>query len=242
VADNAIYELADALERLRRSPFPVELNAVTRAFLERDAPLEAPQVARDMRALLHQHPPAAAIARLSADRHFNAMLRTTCVATRVDAGHANNALPQRAQATVNCRILPGHSKEEIRQTLIKIVNDAHLTVRYQSDAGEMSDRAPEARALPPPPIRSDVLAALDQVSAQLWPGVPVIPEMETGASDGIYTNAAGLPTYGVSGVMVDRDDVRAHGRDERLRESSFYTGLDFYGRILRTLSSSPATR
>jgi acetylornithine deacetylase/succinyl-diaminopimelate desuccinylase-like protein len=234
--DNAIYQLAAALGRLRDQPFPFELNAATRLYFERDAQIEPKDVAADMRALLGTTLDAQAAQRLSKDPHFNSVLRTTCVATRLDAGHANNALPQHAQAIVNCRILPGHSKEEVRQQLERIVADAQLKVQYVDKDLALRDVATDEKVAPPPPIRSDVLRALDRVAAQLWPGKPVIPEMEAGASDSIYTNAAGIPSYGVSGVAIDRDDVRAHGRDERLRLDAFYAGLDFYGRLLRELA------
>jgi len=235
--DNAIYELADALEKLRASPFPFELNPVTREFFARDAKVEPKDVAADMQALLGPTLDEAAAQRLAKDPHLNSVLRTTCVPTRLDAGHANNALPQRAQANVNCRIFPGHSKEEIRRELARKIADPGLTVMFVAPDGSRHDTAPEEKSPAPPPIRPEVLRALDEVSAKMWPGVPVIPEMEPGASDNIYTIAAGIPSYGISGVAIDRDDVRAHGRDERLRVSAFYAGLDFYGRILRALYS-----
>ena len=236
--DNAIYELTDALDRLKASPFPPELNAVTRSFFERDANIEPKDVANDMHALVGATLDQQAAARLSkVDARFNSVLRTTCVPTKLDAGHANNALPQRAAALVNCRIFPGHSKEDIRQALQKIVADDKLKVMFVADDQGLLDKAPDEKSPEPPPIRADVLKALDRISAQMWHGVPVIPEMETGASDSKYTNAAGIPSYGVSGVAVDRDDMRAHGRDERLRVTSFYEGVDFYGRILKILAS-----
>jgi acetylornithine deacetylase/succinyl-diaminopimelate desuccinylase-like protein len=235
--DNAIYELNAALDKLHDSPFPPELNAVTREFFARDAKIEPKDVAADMRALIGPQLDEAAAARLSKDSHFNSVLRTTCVPTKLAAGHANNALPQRATALVNCRIFPGHSKEEIRQALQKIVADDKIKIQFVDTEQNRRDTAPDEKSLAPPPIRADVLKALDQISMQMWHGVPVIPEMETGASDSIYTNAAGIPSYGVSGVAIDRDDVRAHGRDERLRVSSFYEGLDFYGRLLKILTS-----
>ncbi len=236
--DNAIYELNAALDKLRASPFPVELNQVTRVFFERDAGIEPKDVAADVHALLGPKLDVAAAERLSRDARFNSILHTTCVPTRLDAGHANNALPQHAAALINCRILPGHSKEEVRQALVRIVADDKLKVRYVATDQTRSDTAPDVQSLAPPPIRSDVLKVLDQVSAELWHGVPVIPEMETGASDSIYFNAAGIPSYGVCGVAIDRDDVRAHGRDERVRTSAFYEGLDFYGRVLKLLTSN----
>ena len=234
--DNAIYELVIALERLRAQPFPFELNAVTRAYFERDAAVEPKDVAADMHAVLGATLDSAAAQRLAKDARFNSVLRTTCVATRLDAGHANNALPQHAQATVNCRILPGHSKEEVRRDLARIAGDAQVRVLYVDKDLSLKETASDEQVAPPPPIRADVLRVLDKVSAQLWPGAPVIAEMESGASDSIYTNAAGIPSYGVSGFAIDRDDVRAHGRDERLRLNAFYAGLDFYGRVLRELS------
>ena len=235
--DNAIYELADALERLQKWQFPLELNAVTRAFFERDAALESKAVAADMHALLGQTPDSGAAARLSADARFNSILRTICVPTRLEGGHANNALPQRAQATINCRILPGHSAEEVRRDLVRIVADAKLQVRYVDSDDATHDAAPDSKAFAPPPIRADLLAAMDTVAAQLGPGVPVIPEMESGASDNVFTVAAGIPSYGVSGIAVDRDDIRAHGQDERLKVSAFDDGLDFYVGLLRELTS-----
>ena len=235
--DNAIYELGAALKRLEDAPFPFELNAVTREFFARDAKIEPQAVAADMRAILGATLDTEAAARLARDARFNSVLRTTCVPTRLAGGHANNALPQRAEAMINCRIFPGHSKEEIRQELARKIADPKLSVQFVNTDGSRSDVAPQDKAPAPPPIRPDVLRVLDHVSAQLWHGVPVIAEMETGASDSIYTNAAGLPSYGVSGVATDRDDYRAHGRDERLRISAFYEGLDFYGRVLRELTS-----
>ena len=166
-------------------------------------------------------------------------MRTTCVATRLEAGHANNALPQTARANVNCRILPGHSREEVRQTLIRIMADPRIVVRYVSSAGDVLDRAPEATALPPTLLRPEVMRPLERVAGEIWPGVPVVPTMATGSSDGVYTNAAGLPTYGVSGVAIDMNDVRYHGKDERVRVESFYRGVDFYYRYLKALTSSP---
>jgi len=235
--DNAIYHLSDALGRLERFQFPVELNEITRAYFERMATVESGQKAADMRAILNQPPDAGALARLSADPLQNATLRTTCVATRLDAGHANNALPQTAHAIVNCRILPGHAREEVRQTLIRVFADPKVEVAYVDQSGRVLDSAPNAQALPPVKLRPEVMDTLDKIAGEIWPGTPVVPTMSTGASDGVYTNAAGMPTYGVSGVAIDLDDVRAHGRDERLRVQSFFQGVDFYYRYLKTLTS-----
>jgi acetylornithine deacetylase/succinyl-diaminopimelate desuccinylase-like protein len=236
VPDNAIYHLVGALGRLERYQFPIELNDVTRTYFERMASLETGQHAADMRAILSETPDPAAAARLSLDPLDNATMRTTCVATRLDAGHANNALPQSAQANVNCRILPGHTREEIRQTLIRIFADSKVAVGYDNH-GHLLDSAPNDEALPPVKLRADVMQTLEKIAGEMWPGVPVIPTMSTGASDGVYTNAAGMPTYGISGVAIDTNDVRAHGRDERLRVESFYQGVDFYYRYLKALTS-----
>ncbi len=239
VPDNAIYHIADALEKLQHSPFPFELNAVTRAYFEQMAGLVDKKTGDEMRAILRTPPDPDAVARLSADARYNSMTHTTCVATLLSGGHASNALPQTAQANVNCRILPGHSREEVRQDLVRIFADPKVSVEYVNPAtGKTSPEAPETKALPPPPVRQDVMQPLRQVAGEMWPGVPVIPEMETGASDSIYTMAAGIPSYGISGAAIDSDDVRAHGKDERLRVSSFYDGVEFYYRYLRALTSA----
>jgi len=237
VPDNAIYHIADALTRLQRAPFPFELNEVTRTYFERRATLEIGQTAADMRAILRTPPDEEAIARLSRDARFNSTIRTTCVATRLSGGHANNALPQLAQANVNCRILPGHSAEEIRQKLIAIFADPAVSVRFVDSAYNVADRGPDKKAFPPVLPKPEILRPLERVAAEMWPGAPVIPDMETGASDSIYTIAAGIPTYGVSGAGVDQDDIRAHGKDERLRVESFYDGVEFYYRYLKALTN-----
>jgi acetylornithine deacetylase/succinyl-diaminopimelate desuccinylase-like protein len=237
VPDNAIYHVADALGQLERSPFPIELNAVTRTYFERRAPLESGQTAEDMKAILRTPPDAAAVARLSTDARYNSTIRTTCVATRLNAGHANNALPQLAQANVNCRILPGHSAEEIRQELVRIFADPKIVVRYVDDAGKVYDRTPEKKAFPPILPPEEILKPLARIADEMWNGVPVIPDMETGASDSIYTIAAGLPSYGINGVAIDQDDIRAHGKDERVRATSYYDGVEFYYRYLKALTT-----
>jgi len=236
-ADNAIYQMAQAILNISRYQFPFELNNVTRAYYERLATLYTGERAADMRGILASPPDPAAVKRLSRDPSENAVMRTNCVATRLEAGHANNALPQRATANVNCRILPGHSPEEVRQQLIKVIADAQTTVRYVADDGQVQDTAPDRRGYPPPPLRSEVGKPLEGVVAAIWPGVPVLPYMSAGASDSIYTMAAGMPSYGITGIAVDRDDVRAHGRDERVGVASFYTGNEFFYRYLKTITS-----
>lgn len=165
-------------------------------------------------------------------------MRTTCVATMLSGGHSLNALPQRAAANVNCRILPGHSQEEIRLSLVKIFNDPALSVRYLNTQGELSDHGSASKAMTPPPLRDDVMKSLRDVSARMWPGTTVIPIMETGASDSIYTMNAGIASYGISGVAIKRDDSRAHGRDERVGVGSFYDGLEFYYLLLKELTGT----
>ena len=235
--DNAIYELAEGLLRIGRHHFPFELNDITRGYFERMATVGHGQTAADMRAITRTPPDAEAVTRLARDPELNSMVRTTCVATRLEGGHANNALPQRAQAVVNCRILPGHSKEEVRQDLVRVLNDPAITVRYVADDGAVSDVAPEQRALPPSPLLPSMLEPLESTVAAIWPGLPVVPFMNASATDGIHTRAAGLPTNGVAGIAVDRDDVRAHGRDERVRVTSFYRGNEFFYRYLRALTA-----
>jgi acetylornithine deacetylase/succinyl-diaminopimelate desuccinylase-like protein len=167
-------------------------------------------------------------------------MRTTCVATMLSGGHSLNALPQRAMANVNCRILPGHSQEEIRASLVKIFNDPTLSVRYLNTQGELSEHGSDNKAMTPPPLRADVMTSLRDVSTKMWPGSTVIPIMETGASDSIYTMNAGIPSYGISGVAIKRDDSRAHGRDERVGVDSFYDGVEFYYLFLKELTGSNA--
>ena len=236
VPDNAIYHIADALARLEHYQFPLELNEITRAYFEKIAGVAPPGVAADMREALKPAPSAEAVARLSADPISNSTLHTTCVATRLEAGHANNALPQMARANVNCRILPGHSKEETRQELIRVFADSSIQVRYVADNGEASDTAPDRAPAKPEPMRADVLKPLEKIADRMWPSAPVVPTMATGASDAIYTNPAGIPTYAVSGIAVDLDDIRAHGKDERVRVRSFYDGVAMYYLYVKALS------
>jgi acetylornithine deacetylase/succinyl-diaminopimelate desuccinylase-like protein len=236
--DNAIYELSQALIRLEQHQFPFELNNVTRAYYEHLATVEPGQRAADIRGILKTPPDQDAIARLSKDPIDNSRIHTTCVATKISGGHANNALPGRAEAIVNCRILPGHSKQEIKQQLFDTFADSKIEMRYVNNAGEVRESIPDERAFAPPPPREDVFDSIKSVAARMWPGVPVFPTMATGASDGFYTMAAGLPTYGVSGVAIDRDNHREHGRDERVGIESFYRGVDFYYDFLKLLTSA----
>jgi acetylornithine deacetylase/succinyl-diaminopimelate desuccinylase-like protein len=229
--DNAIYELADGLTRLERYQFPFELNEVTRAYYGREAGIVGGSTGVDMKAIVQRPPDEGAIARLSAMPFYNARMRTTCVATRLEGGHANNALPGMARANVNCRILPGHTPDEIQATLEKVIDDPQIVVTQVSSPGS------RVKSNPLSPLRPDVMNALEKVTAEMWPGVPVVPVMDAGASDGAISRAAGFPTYGIPGVFMDVDDDRSHGRDERIRVTSFYEGVDFYYRLVKTLSS-----
>lgn len=225
--DNAIYHLAGGLMRLSHYQFPVQFNETTRAFFQRMSKIEQGQLAAELAGAAKNPPDPAAIKTLSESPYYNALLRTTCVATRLNAGHANNALPQDASAIVNCRIFPGGTQEATQKTLVRILEDAQIKV---------SAVAPPHTS-PASPLRKDVLEADEKVVGEMWPGTPVIPTMETGATDGYRLRDAGIPTYGISGVFIDMNDVRAHGRDERILESSFYEGVDFFYRYIKALSS-----
>jgi acetylornithine deacetylase/succinyl-diaminopimelate desuccinylase-like protein len=227
VKDNAIYHLAEGLTRLSKFDFPVRLNEVTSEYYKRMATLNSGQLAADMRAVAKNPPDRGAVLRLSKSPYHNALLRTTCVATLLEAGHADNALPQLARATVNCRIMPGDSPDEVRATLIRVLDDSKISV----------NAIDKAIASAPSPLMPDVMNAIERTTAQMWPGVPVVPLMSTGATDGLYLRNASIPTYGVSGFFVDVDDNRAHGRDERLGVKQFYEGREFLYRLVKALSS-----
>ena len=235
VPDNAIYHLADALGRLQKYQFPFELNAITRAYFEKLATLESAQTAADIRAMLATsgsgcHCSAVGIAGVElGDSHD---VRGHAPA----AGHANNALPQMAQANVNCRILPGHSREEVRQDLIRVFDDPKVTVKYVDNGGGIHSGAPDSKGPPPVALQPEVMKPLEREVAIYWPGTPVIPDMATGASDSVFTNAAGIPTYNWSAIELEVSDVRAHGKDERLPETSFYKGVQFWYDFLHMIT------
>jgi acetylornithine deacetylase/succinyl-diaminopimelate desuccinylase-like protein len=235
--DNAIYRLAEGLARLGKFAFPVELNEITRAMLDRSAAFHTGQEAADMKAAAQTPPDEAAVARLSGNPFYNAILRTTCVATRLDAGHANNALPQRARANVNCRILPGKEPEQIRETLVRVLADPQISVSFVEQRN--ADGKPIAPVrVPPSPLRPHVMNALESAVHSMWPGLPVLPVMDTGASDGKYLRMNGIPTYGISGVFLDLDNRRAHGQDENVRAEDFFEGVVFNYRLIKALSSA----
>jgi acetylornithine deacetylase/succinyl-diaminopimelate desuccinylase-like protein len=223
VKDNAITHLAGGLARLGAFDFPFKLSATTRAYFERMSEIETGQAAADMKAILRDPPDAAAIARLSANPLNNSSFRTTCVATMLDAGHATNALPQRARATVNCRILPGESVPEVQKTLERVMADDKIAVTPTH----------EPTLSPPPPLSREILAPVEAASAQMWPGVPVVPTMLVATTDGRFTINAGIPTYGVNGMFRDPDGSGVHGLNERIRVRSLYEGQEFLYRLVK---------
>ena len=235
--DNAIYHLARALERLQAYAFPVELNTVTRGYFEAMSRIETGQKALDLRGALKTPPDAVAVKRLSEEPLYNSLLRTTCVATMVNAGHAPNALPQRAEANINCRIFPGHTPAEIRAELVKVFADPKVEVQLLDSARQLNDAGLTEKSVTPPPLNDEVFGALGTVVGKIWPGIRVIPQMETGATDSKYTMAAGIPSYGFCGMGIDEDDVRAHGRDERIGVESFFTGVGFQYQYLKALTA-----
>jgi acetylornithine deacetylase/succinyl-diaminopimelate desuccinylase-like protein len=228
--DNAIYRLAAALDRLSHFDFPLQTDDVTRAYFREMAKVEDGVFRSDLKKIAGGSTEAAkdAMQRVAADSpRWNSMLRTTCVATELAGGHALNALPQLATANVNCRIFPGDSIESVMKLLRQVVADDQVAIHVQGDV----DVGPAS------PMRPDVLKAVARWSDTLWPGVLTIPVMSTGATDGRYLRIAGIPTYGVSGFFSDRDDVRAHGRDERMNVNSYYEGQNFLYELVKELAN-----
>jgi len=230
--DNAIYRLAAALGRLSVYQFPAQLNEITRASFATWSPLQAAAgertVAADMAAVAQPTPDTAAIRRLSdASPLYNAQLRTTCVATELAGGHAENALPQTATATINCRMLPGTPQDEVQRTLVRVVADTAVAVNVVQPA------VPSPLAA----LQPDVMDAVARVTKRLW-NIPVVPVMETGATDGLYLRNAGIPVYGISGVFVDINDIRAHGRDERIGVQNYYDGAEYIYQLVKAVTST----
>ena len=226
--DNAIYTLASGLTRLANSDFPVRLNETTHNFFEKVAESETDQVKSDIDGIFRNPPDTACARRLgSYSAYYNAMMRTTCVATMMSAGHAENALPQTAQAIINCRMLPDESQENVLTTLKNVLADQRISVTLINS----SFRTPVS------PLRDDVAGPVEHIAASMWPGVKVTPIMSTGATDGIYLRTEGIPVYGISGMFGDMDDVRAHGKDERISTKNFYEGTEFMYRFIKALSS-----
>jgi acetylornithine deacetylase/succinyl-diaminopimelate desuccinylase-like protein len=226
--DNAITRLAAALVRLSNHTFPLRLNDTTRAYFERAAQFEDEATAAEMRALLTDRPDPSgpSLGRLAANPVYNAQLRTTCVATMLEGGHAVNALPQLARAKVNCRIMPGEPVEEVEATLRRVVDDEQVAIT----------RLDQAVLSAPSALRPDIMGAIETLNAEFWPGAVVLPVMSSGATDGSYLRNAGIPTYGHSGLAGDIGDIRAHGRDERILKASLLTGDQYHYRLVKAVA------
>ena len=226
--DNAIYELSEGLARFGKHQFPAKLNEITRGYFQKSADLASGQDAADMRAVARgDTPDPQAAARLSAGSAlYNSLMRTTCVATRLEGGHATNALPQTARANINCRVLPGESIDGVRDEIAKAIANPNLSVTRTSDP------VPS----PPSPLRPDVVQAIDKLTAAAWPGIPVVPSMSTGATDSRFLRNVGVPMYGVSGLFLDPADNRSHGLNERMPVKSLYDGHEFLYRLVKELA------
>jgi acetylornithine deacetylase/succinyl-diaminopimelate desuccinylase-like protein len=215
------------------------MNEVTRSYFLQSASLTTGQLSADLRGAARQPPDPAAIQRLSNLPYYNSLLRTTCVATMLIGGHAPNALPQMARATVNCRIFPGEDPEEVRKTLERVVGDTQIKVTAIEDHTSDGKSATVA-AVPPSPLLPEVVSAYRATLGAMWPGLPVVPTMSTGATDGKYLRTAGIPTFGIACMFFDMEDDRSHGKDERVGVQDFYDGIEFGYRFVKTLSSEPA--
>ena len=218
VKDNAIYHLAAGLTRLSEYEFPVQTNDTTRGYFSRMSSIVGGESGVAMKALVNDPADAKAAAILSQDPRLNAMLRTTCVATLADAGHATNALPQRARANINCRIFPGVGIEEVRQTLSRVLADAQISVTTVE---------PSDPVVLPPPLTPAIMQPIEQVMHKIYPGIQLVPVLQAAGTDAIYLAESGIPTYGLSGMFVDPDLGNIHGLNERIRVQSLYDGRDF---------------
>jgi acetylornithine deacetylase/succinyl-diaminopimelate desuccinylase-like protein len=235
--DNAIYRLAAGLDRLARFDFPVNLNEVTRSYFARMSKIETGTIAADMKLIapaetgIEQQRAQrieAAVKRLSESPYYNALMRTTCVATRVEAGHADNALPQTARATVNCRILPQETAADVERTLRRVLADEQISLTPIA----------VSKPSPPSPLKPEIMEPIERITQMMWPNVPVVPIMGTGATDSLFFRQVGIPVYGVSGIFDDIDDNRMHGRDERIAAKALYDGQEFLYRLTKTFSST----
>jgi acetylornithine deacetylase/succinyl-diaminopimelate desuccinylase-like protein len=224
--DNPIYRLAQGLGRLAKYDFPVRLNAVTRAYFEKAAATEDRDVAAAIGSLLAGSSDPQALAPLSERAPYNAQIRTTCVATLLEAGHAENALPQTARATVNCRIMPDEPVADVERTLLRVIDDPKIAV------------IPIGQAVlsPPSPLNPELMTAVERLTAQMWPGVPVIPTMSAGYTDSRWLRNAGIPAYGVSGLFSDPGRNGVHGLNEQIGVKELYAGKEFLYRLVKTLA------
>ena len=230
VKENAIYRLSKATLAVAAHEFPVQLNDTTRVYFTRMSEILGGETGDAMRALVADPADTRAVATVTADPSWNAMLRTTCVATTLEAGHATNALPQRARANVNCRIYPGSTPEDVRRELERVIADPAVAV------STLELRGPVAKA---PPLSPAIMGPVESVAAKIYPGVPVVPVFLAGATDGQFLNAAGIPTYGIGGIFFDKDLGGVHGLDERLRVESLYAGRDYLFELVKQLADSP---
>ncbi len=229
-ADNPITRLSEALARVGNYHFPAMPGDAVRNFFARSAPLYPGEKGDAMRLAGSGKDDAAALDLLSkADPVWNAMIRTTCTNTQVTGGHAHNAVPQRAEANVNCRILPGTSVDTIHKALVEVVADPRISVEPFDEPSPVP---------PPPPLTTEIMTPVEKLVAEMWPGVPVIPNISTGATDGRFLNSAGIPTYGISAIFVDPDGNGVHGLNERVRVKSLYDARQFLYRLVKTYSSA----
>ena len=224
VPDNAIYHLVRAVDRISRFEFPLELDDANRAYFTGMSKIVPGDAGAAMTAVLKDPHDAAAVAILDHDANWHAMLRTTCVATMLAAGHATNALPQRATANINCRIFPGTSRDAVRSQLAAVVDDPKISITVPEIRGPVAT---------PAPLTREIMEPIERVAHELWPGVPVIPALEPGASDAQFLNPAGIPTYGVTGIFSDADGGHIHGLNERVRVQSVYEGRTFLYRLVK---------
>ena len=223
---NPIYRIARALGRIDAHPFPIDLTPVARAYFKARAALETGQVRADMLDAAGPAPSAAALQRLSSQTETNVLMRTTCVATMVDGGQGESALPERARAVLQCRVIPSEPPATIEAELDGIIDDPQVKLSVYTPATPSPESPPSA----------EVKGAVGAIVGQMWPGVVVLPEMSAGASDSVYTRAVGIPSYGVDAMFSDVDDDRAHGRDERIGVTVFSQELEFTYRLMKRLS------
>lgn len=226
--ENAIYDMARALDKISAHEFPAEFNDTTRLFFGKAGALRQDDIGKAMVALTKDLDDASAMGIVNRDKSLHSMLRTTCVATMIDGGHALNALPQRVEANVNCRIFPGHTPAEIKDQLAAVIGNPGIAIAYGRD-----DK-PLAKS---PPLDPALIGPMEQLAAKYFPGVPVIPTMSTGATDGVYTGGAGIPTYGVPSIWTDPDGNGTHGLNERVEVKAVYTARDYLFDLVKVLAS-----
>lgn len=229
VPQNAIYDMARALEKISAHSFPAEFSDTTRVFFAKAGAMRGDETGKAMVALTRDLNDASAMAVVNRDKALHSMLRTTCVATMIDGGHAVNALPQRVEANVNCRIFPGHTPAEIKDQIARIIGNDRIAIRYGRDDKPLAK---------PPALDPRLIGPMEKLAAKHFPGVPVIPAMSTGATDAVYTGGAGIPTYGVPSAWSDPDGNGTHGLNERLEIKGVYAGRDYLHDLVKTLANT----